>query len=258
MRRLLTCSAVLTLLTLTLPLLAVPTESQAAGCPPDAVQSGSTCIDRYEASVWYIPAANTGLIRRVKVGRATLAHLTAAGAIQLGLVAGDLAVTGCPLTGNGCTDVYAVSIPGVTPARFLSQFQAVAAARNAGKRLPSNAEWQAAALGTPDGAPCVVSGAGPGLTGTAACVSDTGAFDMVGNLWEWVADWTPRSTACPGWGGFSDDFMCLAGADTTDGPGALRRGGGWDSGTTAGVFAVDGRLEPSIANFDDLGFRCAR
>jgi hypothetical protein len=36
-----------------------------------------------------------------------------------------------------------------------------------------------------------------------------------------VADWVPLSTACTGWGGESDDRMCLAGASTeVGGPGA--------------------------------------
>lgn len=170
---------------------------------------------------------------------------------------GGLAAAGCPATGNGCTNVYAVSIPGVTPSVWVTWFQAAAAARNAGKRLPTNAEWQAAALGTPDGAPCVVSAGGPGPTGTPGCVSDVGAFDMVGNLWEWVADWVPQSTTCPGWGVFSDDVMCLAGAITTSGPGALLRGGSWFYPTGAGVFAVNSTNGPSVASYD-VGFRCAR
>jgi formylglycine-generating enzyme required for sulfatase activity len=29
----------------------------------------------------------------------------------------------------------------------------------------------------------------------SSCESSDGAFDMVGNLFEWVADWVPRSTA---------------------------------------------------------------
>jgi hypothetical protein len=50
--------------------------------------------------------------------------------------------------------------------------------------------------------------------------------------------------------------MCLAGADADFGPGALLRGGDYNNGTGAGVFAVDTRV-PST--FDkDFGFRAAR
>ena len=179
---------------------------------------------------------------------------------------------GCPDTGNGCLNFYAVSIPGVTPSAFLSWFQAAAAARNAGKRLPSNAEWQAAALGTPDPAiddeatECNISGPPFAVTPTGSrsnCVADVGAFDLVGNLFEWVADWVPRSTQCvvPGLFG-TGDFNCLAGADTAAGPGALIRGGdfgapGFGGGANSGVFAVSGAINPSLA-FEGIGFRAAR
>jgi hypothetical protein len=222
---------------------------------------GPACLDKYEASVW--ETTNAGLIKKIKKGKATLANLLAGGATQRGVASDDYGA-GCLDSGNGCTDFYAVSIPGVTPSRFLTWFQATAAARNAGKRLPTNQEWQAAALGTPDpgatpGAEdCNTNSAGPDLTGARAnCFSDVGAFDMVGNIWEWVADWVPLSTACPGWGGFSDDFMCLAGASMTGGPGALLRGGVFDHGTFAGVFAVDGNGAPTVA-FSFIGFRAAR
>ncbi|MGH7429591.1 MAG: hypothetical protein ACREJ4_14720, partial [Candidatus Methylomirabilaceae bacterium] len=124
-------------------------------CPPDAVESGTTCIDTYEASVWKVPPTKPGLIRKIKDGTVALANLTspaaaAAGVVQLGLAAGDLVAAGCPADAAGCKDFYAVSIAGVTPSAFLNWFQAAAAARNSRKRLPSNAEWQAAALGTPD------------------------------------------------------------------------------------------------------------
>jgi len=137
-----------------------------------------------------------------------------------------------------------------------------------GDRLPINAEWQAVALGTPD-----TGGADNGSTtcntdnlaldvmatgSRSACVSNVGAFDMVGNVWEWVADWVPLSTDCPGWGLFSDDFMCLAGASTTDGLGALIRGGSFINGSSAGVFAVAG-LVPSRTDslVGSPGFRAA-
>jgi formylglycine-generating enzyme required for sulfatase activity len=99
------------------------------------------------------------------------------------------------------------------------------------------------------------------LTGARAkCVSNVGAFDLVGNVFEWVADWVPLSTSCGSWGTFSDDFQCLAGAEApspTTQPGALTRGGGFFVGTDAGVFAVNGDGRPSRA-FSFVGFRCGR
>jgi hypothetical protein len=228
-----------------------------AGCPPDSVRVASTCVDKYEASIWQ--TANAGLIQRIRLGTATLADLTAAGAVQRGALADDYDGAGCPDSGNGCTNLYAVSVPGVTPSGFLTWTQATAAARNAGKRLPTNAEWQAAALGTPSAAPCVVVSPSVGPTGTAGCVSDSGAFDMVGNLYEWVADWVALSTACvPALFG-ADDLNCLAGASAGAGPGALLRGGffGGVSPANAGVFVVEGRNPPTFSD-EVVGFRGAR
>ncbi len=233
-----------------------------AVCLPDAVASGPTCVDRYEASVW--STKNPKLIRKIQAGAVTLTDLMAAGAVQHGVSSDDYGI-GCPDDGQGCLSFYAVSIAGVPPSRFLTWFQAAAAARNSGKRLPTNAEWQVAALGTPDSAPCVVSTGGTVPTGTPGCTSDVGAFDMVGNVDEWTADWVPLSTDAPGWSfSFSDDFMGLAGASVTGesvsgtfGPGAIIRGGDFSNGAGAGVFAVLGGNTPLDAN-DGSGFRCAR
>jgi formylglycine-generating enzyme required for sulfatase activity len=81
---------------------------------------------------------------------------------------------------------------------------------------------------------------------------------MVGNLEEWVADWEPLSTGCAGWGGFSDDRMCLSGASAmTGGPGALQRGGSFVDGTSAGPLTIIGARRPATT-FSFIGFRCAR
>jgi hypothetical protein len=37
------------------------------------------CVDRYEASVWRVPGAQTALVKKLKRGKATLADLTAGG-----------------------------------------------------------------------------------------------------------------------------------------------------------------------------------
>jgi formylglycine-generating enzyme required for sulfatase activity len=143
-------------------------------------------------------------------------------------------------------------------------FQANLACANSGKRLPSNAEWQMAATGSPD--PGGDNGTTDCNTGNAfhvvatgsrsGCVSAFGAFDMVGNLYEWVADWVPQSTTCGSWSGSGDD-QCLAGAATTGEPSALLRGGNFTNAAGAGPLAVNGDYGLS-SSFSGFGFRCAR
>jgi Sulfatase-modifying factor enzyme 1 len=212
----------------------------ASACPSDMVKVGPTCIDRYEDSVWSKPNGGT----------------------QYGVSSADYP---CNANGNDCKGrIYARSVPGVTPSRDITWFQAEQALANSGKRLPTNDEWQQAAAGTPDpGASpgthdCNTSGGITVATGSRAnCVSAWGVNDMVGNLSEWVARWVAAPTASPGWGTFSDDRMSLSGASTTEqGPAALIRGGSWGFGASAGVFAVDWSLPSGTDN--DIGFRGAR
>ena len=214
------------------------TAGQAADCPPDSTRVGPACIDKYEASIWQI--TDPRVVRAVVDGTVSLKQLLKSGAIQRGVSGDDYDAASCPDTGNGCTNLYAVSIPGVTPSAFLTWFQATAALRNSGKRLPSNAEWQAAALGTPDGAPCIVTSLGPKPTGTPGGVSDVGVYDMVGNLNEWVADWVPVTASAGGTPLFpeTDDETAVFGPSETAGPGVFLRGGWFSSGTGAGVFAI--------------------
>ena len=92
-----------------------PAEAAPTICPPDSVAVGPACVDKYEATVWFVPASQNGLIYKIRNGTVKLSDLTsvpavAAGVVQLGLAVGDLAANGCPDTGNGCKDFYAVSI----------------------------------------------------------------------------------------------------------------------------------------------------
>jgi hypothetical protein len=231
-------------------------------CPPDSVKSGPICIDKYEASVWDT-AGNPELVQKIRAGTVTLAELQSGGAIQRGTTNSNYGA-GCSDSGNSCVNIYAVSIAGVTPSRFISWFQAAVAPRNSGKRLPTNAEWQAAALGTavvpsnPILLGCHIDNSGgvADATGLRSCVSEVGAFDMVGNLWEWVADWVTVVT-CGSWGDFSDDNQCLgdgAGGGFDSPPSALLRGGSFINyrGSRAGVFTVSGGPPSSAAA--TLGF----
>jgi len=236
--------------------------SAASTCGPDAVQAGPVCLDRYEASVWKVPnptTTNASLVTKIILGTATRADLTAGGATRV------IARDECSRSGQNCAnDIYAVSLAAEFPSGFVTWFQAQEACTNAGKRLPTSAEWQMGADGTPDPGPdnrttdCNTASGAVSITGArSACVSARGAFDMVGNLTEWVAEWLPLSPTCTSWGGFSNDEMCLAGAsETNTTPGAVSRGGTFNDGSLAGPLSV-GDLPPG-ASSSVIGFRCAR
>jgi hypothetical protein len=265
--------AVLTMTLAPTLLLSTPAWAQ---CPAGMVESGSQCVDRYEASLWKVTAPRC--IALIKQGQNLPAECLA-GSVQVGINGVDYTDAQCHFNGGGCKNIFALSLPGVIPARSINYFIAAAACRNSGKRLPTNAEWQAAALGTPDPWPqndplhqCNVSGPSVALTGSRnKCVSDVNAFDMVGNVIEFVADWGPLATTGTTWdtfiAGFGDDVSNVGGAPggTIYGlPGTTLRGGSFAMGSGgygkwAGVYAIDQNGAPnSIGDATAAGFRCAK
>ena len=263
-------------LAVTLVALVAATSASAAPlkCAADAVKAGNACVDKYEASIWSIdPIANKSLVKKVQSGKATLDDLTEAGATQLSpsnsctpAYPMNFPANGnwTPVAGSSppSPGVYAVSIPGVRPSTCITWFQAEQACAVSGKRLASNQEWQRAAAGTPDGAPCVVSAMAAASTGAnAGCLSQWGAYDMVGNVWEWVGGWVDKgNNSCAFWpAAFGGDVSCVGGSGSafSNLPGALIRGGSWGDAATAGVFAVIGLHQPSDTD-GAIGFRCAR
>lgn len=185
-------------------------------------------------------------------------------------------------------ECQAVPVSGVTPWRNLTQIQAVNICAKAGKRLPTSEEWFAAAMGTPDKKSgwgkddCQVSNnwsAQPGLTGSGAdCVSYAGAYDMVGNVWEWVkgeiTDGKYKENVMPENGyvkvasvdglpletdpdnpveGYNDDYMWIK----NKGARGVARGGYWANGSEAGQYSFYAVTEPTFAG-TGVGFRCVK
>ncbi len=191
------------------------------GNPDDImVQVGDYCVDKYEATVW----------------SSVLADGT-----QYGASADDYP---CSDDGSSClpagTPIYALSLPGFAPSASITWFQASAACANSGKHLISNAEWQAAVAGTPTGGygsppNCNVGLEAPTTTGGGtSCLSAWGVENMVGSLWEMVAEWEDGDT---------ETVMRV-------------RGGSFNSPGEAGPTVMAADNTPT--DFDSaIGFRCA-
>lgn len=185
-------------------------------------------------------------------------------------------------------DCQPVSVPQVIPWRFISQSQAANACAKAGKRLPTGEEWYLACLGTPDLAKgwgrnsCHVNNnweVQPGLTGTGAdCVSAAGAYDMIGNVWEWVKGeasdgfYQDKKLPEPGYvksvdirglpiatdinqadPNFNEDYFWIK----DKGIRGMARGGYWGNQAEAGMYAVYLVSPPSFAG-TGAGFRCVK
>ncbi|MEA3398257.1 MAG: SUMF1/EgtB/PvdO family nonheme iron enzyme [Patescibacteria group bacterium] len=181
-----------------------------------------------------------------------------------------------------------VSQAGAMPWRNISQDQAVMACAKAGKRLPTYEEWFAAALGTPDPDfgwdqdDCQVNqnwDQQPGKTGSGKnCLSGANAYDMIGNVWEWVAgtvkdgDFNGRKLPKSGYID-STDGNSMPGATNANEPNpnynedyawikdnglkAIARGGFWDNKSEAGQYSVYIETSPSFAG-SGIGFRCVK
>ncbi len=167
-------------------------------------------------------------------------------------------------------DCQPVSKAEVLPWRFVTYHQAKQLCARANKSLIAEEVWYETALGTPDNTKyCQLSGGLNPTGNNEQCLSGSGAYDMIGNVWEFVT--VKEGTKLPEAGyvaavtdsglptlsdsvphvEFGDDYVW----SKPDTEVVFMRGGFFGAKEDGGLYSVQGTVTGEFSS-GAIGFRC--